>query len=108
MNKLDEMPASFKVTDVNHHRNSVDGKHFYCIRFSFDDEGTFKPNMFAVVPDVDDWSDIAGVECFIVNLSDPLEMLLGCRYNFKNAVAAAIVEHRRESESHYRAFLNRG
>lgn len=75
----------FKVTDVTHHRNGIGGRPFWSVRFSFDNEGRFHPNMVAIIPS----DEAARGECFVLDLNDPTSNWRGDHFekDVKHAVA---------------------
>jgi hypothetical protein len=96
------MIKSFRVTDVQYHRNGICGRSFHSVRFSFESEGTFYPNMIATMPynaivNADLRSD--GVECFVVNMNDPSDCMRGD--DFAKQVHEAILLHQRESRDEF-------
>lgn len=62
---------NFRVTDTTFHRNGISGRSFWTVRFSYDEEGTFYPNMMAVMPSQPNEQFRCGKECFVVDLNNP-------------------------------------
>lgn len=97
------MIKKFKPYDVQYHRNGVGGRGFYTVRFSFENEGKFEPNMLATVP-----SNAEPGECFVISVNDPTSKWRGDRferdakraiedYNFAEAMAfEARAQHKKK------------
>lgn len=83
---------NFKVTDITSHRNGVGGRSFYSVRFSYNNEGQFMPNMVAVMPeDVIDHKSRNNEECFVLDLNNPTSNWRGD--DFASDVRTAIKTH---------------
>jgi hypothetical protein len=99
--------TGFRATDVVHHRNGVCGRSFTTVRFSFEDEGTLRPNMMAVFPvDAQTQPGLGdGTECYVIDLNDPSNCMRGD--NFLDDVQEAIKVHEAASHARFTAALKR-
>ena len=82
------MIKDFRAHKVVYNRNGIMGKAFWSVAFSFDNEGTFCPNMLAIFPY---GGSIEGIS--VVDLNDLTQNWRGA--NFFEDVGDAICAHQK-------------